>query len=217
MSLKGDKYESVEEVKFRLEGSIVTYEERPVYISRVSMPGEGDEKGEIARVFFHELPLNEGKAGEVRKYLTSRKFNLSPFRMGYMNLKDKAVFVSRLPVRQNKQGLTAATTVFTDVFGNKCRDIDFNTMCRSQGFADMVNGKYPSFKECGELLDQKGRESVAISRSFAFSIDHDLEALFLLNKGVRCGMALRGQKALKLPDKFKFLKEELEEYNIPLM
>lgn len=218
MSLKGDKYETVDEVKFRLESSVVLYDGKPVYISRVGM-AEADDKKEIARVYFYDLPLLNGDkkgGGETRKYLSSRKFDLSPFKMGYMNDKGRATFVSRAPVRQNKQGLTSNVTTFQDMMGRRSEDVSFNTMIRSQGFVDMVAGKYPSFQECGDMLDNKDILSVALSRSFAFSIDHDLEALFLTHKGVRCGMVTRGQKAIKIPQKFHFLKEEMEEFRIPI-
>lgn len=219
MSLKGDKYETAEEVKFRLENTVVLYDKRPVYITRVSMPNgdEGEGKKEIARVFFVELPTGNKMAGETRKYLSSRNFDLTPFKMGYMNWNGKAIFVSRSPVRQNKQGLSAATAVFTDVKGQKSADINFAYAIRAQAFVDMIDGKYPSFREAGDRLGDKETHSVAISRSFAFLIDHDLEALLLLHKGVRCGIAMKNDKALNIPPKFHFLREEMEDHHIPIM
>lgn len=220
MSLKGDKYETTEEVKFRLESSIVVYDGEPVYISQVMMPGAEDAK-EIARVFFYSLPLvkamDAGRKEATRKYLSSRKFDLSPFKMGYMNHLGEATFVSRAPLRQNKQGLTQATTVLTNCMGKKSDRITFGEMCRAQGFVDMFHGKYPSFKEAGEMLNEKNTTSVAVSRSFAFIIDDDLDALYLLHKGVKCGLAMKGDKAVKVPQKFHFLKEEMEDHRIPMM
>lgn len=216
MSLKGDKYENAEEVNFRLKDTVVLYDGKPVYIVRVNMPEDEDRK-EIARVFFYDLPLvNRGANKETRKYLSSKKFDLAPFKMGYMNYNGSAVFVSRSPIRQNRQGLSQAVTTFTDCKGRRYEDINFNTMCHSQGFVDMVNGVYPNFKDAGELLGDKETSSIAVSRTFAFVIDHDLEALLLMHKGVRCGIALKDDKALKIPPKFHFLREEMEDHRIPL-
>lgn len=218
MSLKGDKYETQEEVNFRLNNTVVLYDGKPVYITRVNMP-EVEDKKEIARVFFVELPygkrLGEG-AKETRKYLSSRKFDLAPFRMGYFNHNGEAIFVSRAPVRQNQQGLNAKNVTFIDACGKRAENMNFNEMIKSQGFVDMVNGVFPDFTAAGELLGNKDSSSIAISRSFAFHVDHDLEALMLLHKGIPCGIALKGDRALKVPPKFHFLREEMEQCRIPL-
>lgn len=217
MSLKGEAYETAEEVRFRLENTIVLYDGAPVLISRVNVPEEVDYK-EIARVFFYELPYGRGVGNgkEVRKYLSSRKFDLAPFKMGYFNHGGEAFCASRIPVRQNRQGLSNGTCAITTIRGKRSENFGFNNMLASQGFVDMVAGKFPTFAEAGEMLGNKDNSSVAVSRSFAFLIDHDLEALLLMHKGIKCGIAVRGQKALNLPPKFHFLREEAEECRIPL-
>ncbi len=218
MSLKGDKYETQEEVNFRLNNTVVLYNGKPVYITRVNMP-EVEDKREIARVFFVELPYGKmivDGAKETRKYLSSRKFDLAPFRMGYFNHNGEAIFASRTPVRQNQQGLNARNVTFVDASGKRADNMNFNEMIKSQGFVDMVNGVFPDFTAAGEMLGNKDNSSIAVSRSFAFHVDHDLEALLLLHKGIRCGIALKGDRALKVPPKFHFLREEMEQCRIPL-
>jgi hypothetical protein len=218
MSLKGDKYETQEEVNFRLNNTVVLYDGKPVYITRVNIP-EVEDKKEIARVFFVELPygkkLGDG-AKETRKYLSSRKFDISPFRMGYFNHNGEAIFASRTPVRQNQQGLNAKNVTFVDARGRRAENMNFNEIIKSQGFVDMVNGVFPDFAAAGDMLGNKDNSSIAVSRSFAFHVDHDLEALLLLHKGIRCGIALKGDRALKVPPKFHFLREEMEQCRIPL-
>lgn len=217
MSLKGDKYENAEETRFRLENTVVLYDKKPVYISRVGPIEDVGEKKEIARVYFLDLPMVAGKEGkETRKYLSSRNFDLSPFSMGYMNYKGQATFVSRTPVRQNKQGLNAGTTLFTNVAGRRSEVLDFNSMLRSPEFIKMFEGKYPSFQEAGGLIGDGKTTSVAISKMFAFSIDDDLQALFLFHKNIKCGISMKGDKALKIAPKFHFLREEMEECRIPI-
>lgn len=221
MSLKGDKYETTEEVKFRLEGTVVKYEDRLVYITNVNVPDrEEDGKKEVARVFFKELPLAPN-APNVRKFLSSRNFDLTPFPMGYINHQGEAVFVSRAPVRQNKQGLSRGNTQFTfpdakNRVDNKRRNIDFEDLITSQAFVDMYNNKYPSFQEAGKMLDGKNCKSVAIGRKFVLSIDDELELLLLYHEGVKCAVAFKGDKALRLPPRFKFLKEEVAKLGVPV-
>lgn len=230
MSLKGDKYETLEEINFRLANTVVMYDGQPVYITRVSVP-EADDRKEIARVFFVELPYGgqrlvdkfgdpipgaKAGKGETRKYLSSKNFDLAPFKMGYFNNNGEATFVSRNPVRQNRQGLSKETTTLTDVRGRRSENMNYNKMIESQGFADMVAGKFPGFAEVGDMLGDKDNGSVAVSRQFAFVIDHDLEALLLMHKGVKCGIALKDDKSLRIPPKFHFLRQEAEECRIPL-
>lgn len=214
MSLKGDKYETAEEVKFRLENTVVMYDGDPVYITSVGNV-DVEDKAEIARVFYQPLPYNQRNKA-IRKYLSSKKFDLAPFKMGYMNHGGEAIFVSRLPVRQNRQGLSQGTTVFKDIRGRNAEQMNFAAMLSAPGFVEMVHGKYPSFKDAGTLLADKESSSVAISRSFAFAIDNDLDALLLLHRGQKCGIAPRGDDSIKLPKKFHFLREEMEECRIPI-
>jgi len=214
MSLKGDKYETQEEINFRLAETIVLYDGKPVFITKVRHPEEEDKK-EIARVYFYTLPLFPGQK-EERRFLSSRKFDLTPFKMGYMNYKQKALFLSRLPVRQNRQGLSTQTLVCQNPDGSRAENLGVGGLANSREFIDMVEGRYPSFKEAGAMLGKNDCTSVAISRRFAFTLDHDLEALYLYHKDIKCGIAFKEDKGIKVPPKFLFLREEMEECRIPI-
>lgn len=215
MSLKGDKYEDIDEVKARVEGTVVLYDGRPVYITKVGFLDVDEQRKDIARVYFKELPY-KAESPDVRKYLSSKNFDLAPFKMGYTNLRGQAIFLARNPVRQYKQGLSAATLVCTDVRGQKI-PLGFVDLLSRKEFVDMYDGKYPSFKDAGELLGKDDTSSVAISRSFAFTLDHDLEALYLLHKGIKCGLAYKNDRGIRVPPKFHFLREEMEDSRIPIL
>ena len=211
MSLRGDKYENAEEVRFRLEGTVVLYDGKPVYITKVNNT-LGDDAFEIARVFFRPVPY-EARDKETRKYLSSRKFSLEPFKMGYMNTDKEVVYLSRAPVRQQRQGLCQQNLSITDVFGDKSKNHDFSTVIRSKGFSDMVEGLYPCYDKALEML--RDRTSVALSNIFALAYDPDFSIMYLLNRGTKCGASFMGEK-MRIPDKFKFLREEMNACNIPL-
>lgn len=213
MSLKGDKYENAEEVRFRLEGTIVQYEGKPVYITRVGMPDL--EEKEIARVYFRALPIGANK--EVRKLLSSKNFDLAPVKLGYMNKDGKAYYLARTAVRQNKQGLNSQVLTYQSVTGGHLgRQFDFRLLVEDQCFVDLLNGVYPTFKEVEQMFGNKGITSVAISRCFAFMIDHDFECLYLMHKGVKCGICFKGEDKMTVPPKYRFLKEEMAQFNIPI-
>lgn len=217
MSLRGDNYETAEEVRFRLEDTVVLYDNRPVYITRVAGGEDNvvEGKKEIARVFIRKLPI-EAKDKETRKFLSSRKFDLTPFKMGYMNYKKSAVFVSRRPIRQNRQGLSSGNVSYTLWDGNRA-EIDFIDLIGSEDFVKMIDGVYPDFNEAREMLESGEFNSVAVSRSFAFVNDHDVDARFIIHKGTKCGIAMPDDKAVRIARKYHFLKEELANHGIPFI
>jgi len=211
MSLRGDKYETAEEIRARLEGSVVMYDGSPVYIAKVD-----DAIDDIARVWISDLPY-VGGAKTTRKFLSSKKFDLAPFKMGYFNYEGRAIFASRAPIRQYKQGLTSGTLTLQNTQGKGGEvGVSFARAIANQGFVDMIHNKYPDFKTAGDLLGDKNTSSVAVSRTFAFVIDNDIDALLLMHKFVRCGICLKGDKSLRVPEKFHFLREEMEEHRIPI-
>jgi hypothetical protein len=215
MSLKGDKYETAEEIRFRLENTIVLYEGLPVFITKTRRGDELVDDKDISRVYFQKMPFKRGQK-EERRYLSSKKFDLKPFPMGYFNSEGKALYASRRPVRQNKQGLSANTLIIDDD-GRQRGGFGFEDIIRDQGFCDMILGVYPSFKDAGDIIDKDGCNSVAISRAFALAMDDDLGALILKNRGVSCGLAFKGDRGFRLAPKYHFLKEELEEHKIPIV
>lgn len=211
MSLRGDKYETAEEVRFRLENTVVLYDGRPVWITRVRDPEPAD--GEIARVYFNELPLRANRQEETRKFLSSRKFDLSPFKMGYMNLDGDVVFLSRTPVRQNRQGLSAGSCTISDVTGQRNREHGFGQIIDRQEFVDMVMSNYPSFKEASDMI-RDGATGVALSNQYALRRDGDLGIIYLYNRFTKVAAGFPGE-ILRLPKKNAFLKEQLAELKIP--
>lgn len=217
MTLRGDKYENADEIRMRLEGSIVLYDGDPVLIAQVSVP-ELEDADEKARVHFYNLPINPNKKlATTRKYLSSRKFDLTPFKMGFANIGEKAYFISRAPVRQNKQGLAAGTCIINTIFGKPSNEVVWNTLIRSEGFGKMVKGEYPSFEEASDTLKEDLVTSVAVSRSFALFKDDELDVSVLSHKGSKCGIILEGDTGVRVSTRFKFLKESLESCGIPMV
>lgn len=214
MSLKGTKYETQDEVKARLENTVVLYEGNPVYITKVTLPDLDDAK-EIARVFFKTLPFDSnGRDKEVRKYLSSRNFDLTPFKMGYLNYKNEVLYLSRATGRQYKQGLCAHNLIVApsarakQEFGDR---IPFRELLYLQEFVDMIKGVYPSF----ESACKQKEGSVAVSRIFSLEKDPDLGCFYLTHKDTKCGIVLQNG-IVSIPRKFAFLKEALDDDGIKI-
>jgi hypothetical protein len=218
------KYENPDDAKMRLRQTVVLYKGQPALIQDV-IRGEG--KDDILRVLFQELPTKgvgyiPGRLGDdpfkppkedaKRKYISSKHFDVAPFKMGYVNREDGtgAFFCSRLPNRIQKQGLCQENFKGTDNYG---KPIPFTTFLTCKETPAMVAGRYPSFKEALEGLAKV--PAVAFSTEFCLVKDPVIDNLvFLFRKGSKVGMYARNSGEVTLGKKFVCLKESLQELGL---
>lgn len=208
------KYESLEDARLRLKNTVVLYDGDPVFIRNIE-PSRSEKDG-IFRIHADALPLNvdedgievgdwieAAKKAGLRKFISSKNFDIAPFKMGYVNLRKGAVFCSRLPRRQQKQGLSAES--YSGI------GLDWANFVRSSEVVDMIKGRYPTFEQAKALLNKS--PLVAFSREFAIARDEILEDMFVLYyKGSKVGVFL-GDK-VTLGKKYTCLKETLLEIKV---
>jgi hypothetical protein len=200
----------------RLSGTVVLYDGKPVYIREVGALRDAAEgkNGDIYRVYIKELPIKSGDDRDYeRKFISSKKFDLAPFPMGFMNHEGKAVYLSRAPRRQQKQGLSEQTLSCYNVgeaaAGNVLR---FANLTSNQAFVDCVMNKYPTVQEATRMVEQ-GADSAAFSRCFAIARDKSLpELIYLYHKNDKVGFIMDG--TLKLSAKGRCLRESLNEVGV---
>lgn len=204
------KYENIEDARMRLRGTVVLYEGEPFYVRDVQRP-QTKEDG-ILRVIGNLLPLS-GKEmfeerGEMKKFISSKNFDIGAFRMGYVNSPAGAFYCTRLPSRQQKQGLSGDTF---QAVTNKGAKVPFTTFTTTKEVVNMVKNDYPSFAVAQKALGKV--PAVAFSRDFCLEKDEILEELqHLFHKGTKVGAILGGN--LVLGKKFACLKESLEELGV---
>lgn len=222
MSLKVPQYETVEEARTRLLHGVVLYDGSPVYITRIEKsPEAGDER---FRVFTLPCPLGakflrgeERAEGEVRKLISSKKFDMAAGEMGYVDMGDVAVQVSRTTKRQYSQALTRGNVSIRTPTGDP-HNYQFSDLLKTGEFGSMFAGKYSDFKTQREKLEHSNKvKSVAVSKQFALQQegDDDFGLSYLYNRNQRCGIVLPGSKVVRVPKKFQFLREELEDCRVP--
>jgi len=209
------QYESIEEAEMRLTNTVVLYDGKPVYIDRVANHN-GDD---VFRVYARPLPLDKRADPldeQFRKFISSKKFDLSGFKMGFMNIKGHSVYMSRLPRKQYKQGLAQAT-LGVEYLGKQGPydmkaaglDLRLTNLIYLKEFAAMLEGKYPSFNEAKKMLDN-GANTVAFHREFALGKDDELDGLvYLYHKRDKVGFILND--TVNLANKMQCLKECLLE------
>jgi len=217
MSLKVPEFETLHDAKQRLEGTVVMYDNEPVYITRVIEAEPDEVKPDIFRVIATPLPLNmreDPRDLKFRKYISSGKFDLATIPMGFLNYEGKALYCTRIPRRQYKQGISE-TTLSVESLGEK-REYALNTpklsrLVREKSFVEMIKGKYPSFAEC--ILQAQNGGSYAFSRHFAVSVDEDLDGLvYLYHKTEKVGFIY--EEKVKLAKTMRCLEEALRELDI---
>lgn len=206
------KYENLEDARMRLRGTVVLYEGSPFYIRDVQRPQTKDDG--IFRVVGNPLPLTGRETvdpeGEMRKFISSKNFDIGAFRMGYVNSPSGAFYCSRLPNRQQKQGLSGDTFSGRTNRGNA---VPFTTFTSTKEVVNMVKNDYPSFDLAKRSLAKS--PAVAFSRDFCLERDEILEDLqHLYHKGSKVGAVLNGN--IVLGNKFKCLKESLEELGVKI-
>lgn len=215
------KYENVEDAKMRLRQTVVLYKDEPVYITDI-IRGEG--KDDVLRVLFTDLPTdtlevrnpfrNDPKVRDdpgpkpERKYISSKYFDIAPFRMGYVNDKKGAFYCSRMPGRNQKQGLSGDNFKGRDNFG---RVVGWAEFLACKNIKEMVGNIYPTFEQAVKALDKS--PAVAFHRDFCLVKDEVVPALiWLYYKGNKVGMINKGETTLG--PKFNCLKESLQEMHL---
>lgn len=193
-------YKLFNEVNDRYVGTIIYYGDLPVYIVK-ALPGVQD------------LDLLCTMVGDNRNltsvyHVTDPLFRDGPFQLGYVNklpftLNNEifygASYMTRIPRRQWKQGLTPAIVEFSPKLQGDFYELLVNPM-----FKDMLQGNYPTLAQARNLLNGK-LVSVAFSRQLAISKD-DCDIIKLHYRGKTVGLSEDGAK-FKLRKEYSFLKE----------
>ncbi len=209
------KYERLEDARMRLRHTVVLYDGAPYYIREITT-GTGDDGP--YRVHADALPLSaadvrnagRGEDADIRKYISSKNFDIAPFRMGFVNAKTGCFYVSRLPARQQKQGLGSENVQMTTPLGQR---IPFATLLTTPEVLAMVNGNYPNLKQALAALEKM--PSIAICRDVALVKDEVLDCLvYVYHKTTKVGL-LSDNKA-KLGKAFAYLNETISECGLEI-
>jgi len=168
-----------------LANSLVRIGESPVWIEGV----EGDWS---TNLFF---PMN-GKRSYIEDIRTLKGLNIEPVPLGYVNKRDGARYVRRIPRRRWKQGLSR------DSVQGRIYEKDL----RSKALGNCVLGRYPSLDTALELLNSC-RTSVAFHRHWAVQVGIVSPSLLYKEKNV--GIIENG--ILRLVPDYEYLTESLEE------
>lgn len=189
------QFHDLQHAKSYLQHSIIRYRKNPVYVANIG-PGKEDKDFLLT---YHELKdVRDGLRPKLGNF-PDNVFDFTPVPLGMLNLGHGSVlYISRMPIRQWKIGLTTHNSTATNVLvGDEI--MDYPRWLYTSKMRDMIRGKYPKLKE---VLDGPG---AAFSRRFAIRD----RTLYYQTRGAVGGLDGRQQPILN--DKFFFLKEALME------
>lgn len=173
----------------RLSGTVVKHNDRVVLVNSVNYGGQCD---------LTDLLCNK----ELTAHLN--ELDLSPVKLGYMNMKEGATYVMRAPIRYYKQGLTH----------NVIKAAGGLPGFLSSNMVRTILGMFPHPLEAAECVHNKECSSMAFSRVFAFSKPLK-KSLGLEYKSKKVGSVTWNEdvKSLNynLDEEYEFLRESLEE------
>lgn len=186
-------YETVDEVRIRLSGTVILYDGKPYYVLNVAnhkgdgvfrlyldplrddLPTYANYEGGVPYHWgpgdSHEYPtamdnwmIANPKSGIIRKKMNSPLFNkFRPFALGMCNYQGKALYIARSPSRNTNQGLT----------GNGMRmyytDLSGSSSTRSgptivdAELYHTIMGQYPDPEECLKNLLDKKCSNTSVA------------------------------------------------------
>lgn len=177
---------SVQDLQMRLGKSLVRYDGRPYFIMAID--------GRTVMGIFTD---NER---EYTFKLPDTKLDVRPVPLGYANTGAEALYLSRVPQRRYKQGLSEESL---KVLGRHAA----RRLLTSKPLAECILNKYPSYvAACKRVREDKRVSSVAFSRKFCVEKD-DTGLLFLRYRHEKVGWVNKYQP--ELGESHQYLAEEL--------
>ena len=156
----GEAYLNQDDARMRLGGSICRWKGEPVF---VNIDGEDGRSDSVVISFFD----GSGRR-EKRVRYTSKYFDYGAFPLGYMNTQEVGcIYLSRMPMRRQKQGLTYNNTIFLQSGMNAVRNY-----FPSVELYKCIMGDYPSFHAAQKSMID-GIVGVAVDREIGFNKQDD--------------------------------------------
>lgn len=195
----------------RLIGSVIMYEDYPVYVRDVTTHEDG-----IPRVHF--VKCSDSKGEIFRKMANSPKFHryrLLPS-LGWFNMEGdgRTLFVDRRVVSTRTHGIYAGNTVTSSLVTAR-REIQFDAGNRASfdyiwpdpGFSKAQKNEYPSMAS----ILQRIKDGSAIAYSLRYCIIKDFEGMIWLYRNLDKVGLIIGNETLYIISSKAYLREEIME------
>lgn len=166
--------DDVEYARSRINGTMVFIGGMPHFVDTIYDNGMTAVKNMMASDDYYEVHMKE--------------LDLTPPELGFFDEKQGVGYLTRLPMRQWKQGFRTAQA--TLVIGSRKPDL------MSQSFVKMVMGMYDTIHTCIEKVSNEERYSCAFDREFCIIRDKKKDS-------DEVGVSFRNKVFATLPRKFQ--------------
>lgn len=166
------------DVHMRLDKTYCMYNGEPVYVT----VNQQFKCGEIHIRKLRDLVVVSAKVAETKLItIDDPKFSMVLPELGYINHGNGCAYLLRNPERRQKQGMYSESVHFHLKGLNQSHRWSESSLVFSSGFADSLEGKYPTYKEALAAV-RSTNIGCAFDRNFALiKIDRNLIGLFYRN------------------------------------
>lgn len=156
---------SLDDLTTILHNTVIRYRKKPVFVKEV----DGRE------LWLTSLENPKEKANPVS--LSDLEIDFTPVPLGFVNFNKYAYYITRVPSRQYKQGLSTGNIAIEAVEENHDTIFGIQTLQNvcNKSLAACILGRYPCLEQAIKDVVE-GAKSVAFSRQFA--IDEHFDLLF---------------------------------------
>lgn len=200
-------YENRDEFRHRLFNTVILIDGLPVYIADIV----GTPSKPVLVTF--DLPLGAGQQDRKEVPADHPAICVTPFPIGFVNLKEEAAYYWRLPVRNQLQGVWNGSLEGKYAFNRLKAPPNFTRLIYVKEFVQCIAGAYPTLEKVIADIrsdDENKPKALAFHRKFATLFDEDA-GLFMLNyRGNLVGHSHDGAK-WQLGPNYKYLKEVAKE------
>lgn len=208
-------YQNAREANDRLKGCMIFYQGRPHIVQQATDNRRGPP------VTLHLSPCFRGDWDGlyIQVPLDSRDLNYTSMKLGYVNDGREAVYLMRRPVRRYRQGINGENLTSSLYRFNP--EVIYHTFAAnrlsnlSREVAANLSGVYPAYEAAVEAVIEGDAWSRAFTRELAVEGDR-LGFLTLCYKGERVAAKFREDANFRLPKRYHFLAETLEQERVSI-
>ncbi len=182
---------STDHANMRLGRTIIQFKGSPCWVEEV----RGDWSASARS-------LSSGKALLIADIRDKSEVDVTPVPLGFCDIEGTARYLSRMPARRTKQGLSQESL--------HCEGIQVPDFYRSQGLCKalsaVISNEYESFRNCYKHVDAGGVTSKAFHRNWAIWKNQREELIVLFKHFGRVGVANK-DGTVTLDPAFAYLNE----------
>ena len=203
--MKYTGFHDLGQMRSYLRRCIIRVGKEPVYVEEV-MTGRNTVGNHIYKIHYRKL----GPGENIRTVsLKSKRVNFAPVPLGFVNIENDCLILSRRPARMWKIGLSENNMDLSPVAGKTRVNWSYADVIHSTGLRDTILGDFPTYKSAlATVNDSELYTTIAFDRHFA--IQKKKKSLSLIYYKFDLTVGRCNKERPRLHTGYGFLKEHLD-------